>query len=303
MRSHMKQKGMRFLFWGVILYTALSTTVVWLLQFQLIPSPSSSNPVQAEQQEQKPAINVSETAFAEQFTREYLFWTRGNEEARAERLKSFWKPKMDVQGGLSFDDAAWNSYTRNVDVWEVKERADGSSIKDLIVFAETVLTNVNNEQQQKRVDRYLAVAIRPAGETYIVVETPHFVPAPIATVTESVVTEEEVKKAVPDQIRLEVEKFVTSYWKVYTTGSPEEIGYFHKDNTPVEGLTGVVRFEKLENLKVYQNEEDIYDVEFDVRLTDLASEAELITHYTVHLIQEGDRWYLTQIREGEVDSK
>ncbi len=297
-RSTFRRRILRIGFWVLILYTAVSTTLVWAIQLGMIPVPPRPT-VTAEQPERKTdSPSLSETAFAEQFVREYLLWTQGMEESRAERLKAFWKPHMDVQGGLDFEKSAWNSYAQNVNVWEIKERPDGSGIKDVTVFAETILTSADNPKEQKRVDRYLVVPIKKAGPSYLVVEVPHFIAPPVATVPDEPEEEEKKGESVSEEVREQIDKFMKSFWKVYTNGEPQEIAYFRKDSQPQPGLTGILRFVEMKNLSVYQEDKEVR-AECDVLLEDLASGARVTYHYTFYLAQEGDRWYVERMGQGE----
>ncbi|MBA4493650.1 conjugal transfer protein [Paenactinomyces guangxiensis] len=298
-RSTISRKIARIGFWGLIIYTALSTTVVWAIQLGFIPVPPRSVVVAGQSEKQAAAPALSETAFAEQFVREYLFWTQGKEESRAERLKPFWKPRMDVQGGIDFEKSKWNSYTRNVNVWEVKGRKDQSGIKDVTVFAETILTKADDPKEQKRVDRYLVVPIKKAGATYVVVDFPYFVAPPVATLPKEPEDQKEEKGTnVDEQVHGQVEQFMKSFWKVYTTGTPQEIAYFQKDNQPTPGLTGIMSFQEMKNLSVYQEGKEVR-AECDVLLEDLASGAQVINHYRFYLVQDGERWYVVRMEQGE----
>ncbi|SEN55229.1 conjugal transfer protein [Lihuaxuella thermophila] len=297
-RSTIRRRVLRIGFWGLILYTALSTTLVWAIQLGMIPIPERPKVV-AEQPEQKTEGSaLSETAFTEQFVREYLLWTQGMEESRAERLKPFWKPRMDVQGGLDFKRSGWNSYAQHVNVWEIRERKDGSGIKDVTVFAETILTRADNQKEQKRVDRYLIVPIKKAGSSYLVVEVPHLIAPPVASVPDEPETEEKKGESVSEEVRGQIEQFMKSFWKVYTTGEPQEIAYFRKDNQPHSGLAGILSFMEMKNLSVYQEGQEVR-AECDVLLEDLASGAHVTYHYTFYLVQDGDRWYVVRMGQGE----
>ncbi|MBA4542152.1 MULTISPECIES: conjugal transfer protein [Thermoactinomyces] len=301
-RPIIRRKVLRFLFWALLLYTALSTTVVWAIQFGFIAVPPRAAVVAGPAKNTSSAApSLSEVAFSEQFAREYLLWTHGKEESRAERLKLFWKPNLDVQGGLDFSKAGWDSYARNVDVWSIKDRPDQSGIKDVTIYAETILTNVNNPKEEKRVDRYLVVPIKKAGDSYIVVDIPHFIAPPVATVQDQSGDEpdQDQGEMVNDSTRRQVETFMKSFWKVYTTGEPNEIAYFRKDGQPASGLTGIMGFVDLKNLAVYRKD-DTYHAECDVTLQDLASGAQLNYHYDFDLVQVGDRWYVSRMGQGEV---
>lgn len=293
---------LRFVFWALILYTAISATVVLGIQFGIIPIPPrkvAEADNQAAQKEQN--ANLSERAFAERFAREYFFWTKGKESSRAERLAPFLKENMDVQAGLDFKKAEWESYVRYAVAWDIKERTDRSGIKEVTVFAETILTKVGNAKVQKRVDRYLVVPIKSVGPSYLIVDTPYLIapPAPSSTELPDGQEEDEQGEAVNEAVRGQVEQFMKSFWKVYTTGEPQEIAYFQKGSTPAAGLKELLQFIELKNLSV-RKKGNIYVVKSDVRLKDLSSGAEMSYHYTYDLVQEGDRWYVVRMGQGEI---
>jgi hypothetical protein len=294
------RKLARVAFWLVILYTAASTTVVWAIQFGWIPVPRTVTASGSRTEQKAPEARPGLEAFAEQFVREYLFWTQGKEESRAERLRPFWKPRLDVQGGLDFSKAKWNSYVRYVSVWDVKERQDGSGVKDVIVYAETILSRADRPQEQKRVDRYMSVPVKEAGSSYVVVDVPHFVPAPVPSYVEEPETgREEYADPVDEATRSEVESFLKSFWKVYTTGEPREIAYFRKDNRPEPGLAGVMAFQDLKNLKAVRKDGEVL-ANCQVVLEDLASGAQVSVRYDFRLVREGNRWYVLKMEQGEV---
>lgn len=301
-RPIIRRKIPRILFWLLIIYTALTATAVLAIQFGLIQLP----PRNQETGEQPPRENgkmmISELAFAEQFVREYLFWTQGNEDSRAARLKPFWKPNMDVQGGLDFKQAEWNSYARNVDAWSAKEREDQPGVIEVTVYAETILSHVKNANEQKRVDRYLIVPVMRAGDSYLVAGFPRFVAPPVAKIPAG--QQEDKKdiqgKAVDQQTRLEVEQFMKSFWKVYTTGEPEEIAYFEKNNSKsTSGLTGMMSFQEMD-LQTVRHDQGVYMAECSVLLKDLASGAKFTNYYLFKLVKEGGRWYVLSMEQGEI---
>lgn len=297
-RSPFRRKLLKIIFWGIILYTAFTSTIVLAIQFRIIPVPTKSEMAISRKIDQPPAPTLSEEAFAKRFAREYLFWTQGLEESRADRLKSFWKPQMDVQGGIDFTQAEWNSYVRHVDVWDVKERPDQSGIKDITLFAETALTHVKKAKEQKRGEKYLVVSIQRAGDSYMVVDIPYFIAPPVAVYKE--VAKEKEKKTgeqVSSEVHNQVEQFMKSFWKVYTTGEPQEISYYKHDHQPQPGLTGILSLVEIKNLTAMQVEKNV-NVECDVVLEDLDTGVTVNYHYNFTLTKQGDRWYVLNMKQG-----
>lgn len=289
-----KQRMMRTLFWGLLIYTALSSTIAWSIQFGLIPVKPRTTPVT--EQQKKPAVDTRELAFAEQFTKEYFLWTVGKEESRKQRLQTFLANNIDVQAGLEIKGVKYNSYTQSMNAWQVKERGNG--VKEVTVYAETILTSLSNASDQKRVDRYLVVPIRQAGDSFKVVDFPYLIPAPKA----SELAAEEVEPngdRVSEEIVSQATTFMQTFWKVYTNGTPQEIAYYFKDKQKSPGLTGIVSFVKMDGLTVTQVDGQ-YVVHSDVTLQDVHTGAQLVSHYVFTLVKESDRWYVISMKQGEM---
>lgn len=286
-RTPFRRKIMRIGFWVLILYTAFISTVVVAIQIGFIPMPRSSY-VQADEK----SASTSETAFAQEFAREYLFWTAGKETSRVGRLQRFWAPGVDAQGGLNFAQVGWNSYTQNVDVWEVKPHVSQPGVDDITLYAETILTNVKNTKQQKRVDRYLVITVQKAGDSYMVISLPRLITPPTTTLLPTSV---EQGTPVSTDVSGQVSSFMQSFWETYTTGTPQEIANLMKDGQAMNGLVGIMEFKKLKQISVQKLNGQIM-ADCDVVMVDLASGAEVTSHYTLQVESVGDRWYVINIQ-------
>ncbi|SHE82203.1 Conjugative transposon protein TcpC [Seinonella peptonophila] len=293
-----KQKFWRWIFWGALLYTALTSTIAIGIQFHLIPVPARQTLTTQTSTSTSQNTNLGEVAFAKQFTREYLSWSRGNEGSRAIRLKPYWADSIDVQGGMDFSKLKWDSYPENVEVWKVTDRPGGEGIKEMTLFAETELINSDDSQQRKRVDRYLQIAIKKAGDSYRIVDKPTFIAPPVAKQVTFPDKKEDEGELVPSDVEQKVTSFLQSFWKAYTEDSPREISYQLKDQSAIAGLTGIVQFHELQNLKVTKVGET-YKANCDVLLEDLASGVQINSHYRLELIEDKGQWFVTKLISGE----
>lgn len=290
-----KQRLARFLFWTLLIYTALSSTIAWSIQFGFIPvEPRHVDAIEA----QKFTTNdPKELAFAEQFTREYFLWTQGKEDSRKERLQPFLISSLDDQAGLDLSSIHYNSYVQNVDAWSIKNNTDG--IQEVTVYAETIITNVSNPADQKRVDRYLVVPLKQAGDSYRVVDYPYLVTAPVGS-NINLPQPETVGDPVTSDITDQVNTFMQTFWRIYTTGSPQEIAYYFKNKQQAStGLTSIESIVSMDNLNVTSSN-DQYLVDCDVTLQDLQTNAQLVVHYKFTLTNENGRWYVISMKQGEI---
>lgn len=296
LKSTRTSKWIRWAFFIFIGYTCVSTTLAWTSNFGLL---KVNKAVEVKKDESKDQFEeISAHTFAKTFAKEYLFWNAGNEETRKERLKPFLAPGLDEQAGFNFKDIEWNSWARMIDVWSVTEREEGRL--DVLIYAETQMSKVENPEEKKRVDRWLVVPIKKAGPSYVVIGTPYYVPPPEPEIKEEEEKKEERRERVDMDTRDSITSFMESFWKVYTTGTPDEIQYFIKGDKQ-KGLTGILSYRELVKIDAFK-EGKTYRVECDIRFLDLSSGGEVVYPYVLQVKQEGDRWYVTniQVKKGDV---
>ncbi|TCP68295.1 conjugal transfer protein [Baia soyae] len=292
-----KRKFAIFGFWLLLIYTAVSTTAVWLIQFGIVPS-SPRTVTAAKQEVQGDGLGdvLSETAFVDQFVREYFTWNQGNETIRASRLKPYLHSTVDPQAGIDMKNATYNSFPRSVGIWRIEDGEGG--MKKVYVTVDTVLTHAKNESDQRRAIRYLAVTIQKSGESFLVVDKPYLMAPPVPAKIELPEMKSEPGEAVSDAERVQVENFLKTFWKVYTTGTANEIGYYEKEKNVIsKGLTGLVGLSDVKNVAVTKKQGKL-EVKCDVSFTDLPSGGQLSYQYSLSVVKEGDRFYVTNMKQG-----
>ncbi|WP_044641021.1 conjugal transfer protein [Risungbinella massiliensis] len=298
--SPSKRKLFRILFWTLLSYTALSTTIVWAIQLGLIPTFLKQTPVASQQVTNSNNPDVwSESTFAERFTREFLWWNVGSADSRKERLKDYLASNIDVEGGLDTDAADYHSLVDAVNVWKIQDREGAKGVKEVTVQAELTLTNVENSNDKKRAVYQLVIPIMRSGSSYRVVDKPYFVSMPVGGPLNAQKEEAPKGEVVTEEVRLKVDQFLGSFWENYFTGKVEELNYFVRSKEPITGYENRFQFVEMRNLKVLKQESG-FVAYGDVTLKDKNSGFESTVRYKLGLLQEGDRWYVTQIRQGEV---
>ncbi|SGO61187.1 Conjugative transposon protein TcpC [Mycobacterium tuberculosis] len=260
----------------------------------MIPSsPRTAGAEPTEKKEEAPSYQLSAQTFATNFTREYLQWTKGKEDSRKERLEPYLHPDLDAQAGLDMSQVEWDSWAREVEVWSLQPLGKGKW--EAFAYAQL---QMSQGKKQKRVDRWMKIPMEEAGESFRVTAPPYFVAQPKADPPKEEESEEKKGDAVDSAVQEDVETFLNSFWKTYTTGKPEEIRYLMKGEGETEGLTGILSFVEMRDLKVYQEGES-YRAESMVLFQDLASGAEVTYPYTLYLEREGTRWYVMNIEQNE----
>lgn len=298
--SPSKRKLFRILFWTLLSYTALSTTIVWAIQFGIIPTFWKEKPVSSQQVTNSSDPDVwSESSFAERFTREFLWWNVGSADSRKERLKDYLASNIDAEGGLDSDAASYHSFVNSVNIWSIKDREGAKGVKEITVQAEVTLTSVENANDKKRSVYHLVIPIMRSGSSYRVVDKPYFVSLPVAVPLSAPKEEAPKGEVVTEEVRVQVDRFLGSFWKNYFTGNIEELSYFVRSKEPINGYEDRFKFVEMKNLKVIKQESG-FVAYGDVTLKDKNSGFESTVRYKLGLLQEGDRWYVTQIRQGEV---
>lgn len=280
---------MRVGFYGLIGYTAISTTLAWSVQLGLIdPPPRKAEAERIVNQEEK-KVPISAEAFAENFAREYLLWTKGNEKSRRERLAPYLQPGLDPQAGLDLSTAEWDSWAQVVRTWSI-DPGDQKDQMEATVYAQTVMTK---GKERKRVDRWLKVRFQKAGDNYVVVNLPRFISPPETVPLDEEEEEEKQGETVDKSVHDAVANFLDSFWKIYTTGSPEEIRYLMKTDK-VQGVEGL-QYQEMTELEVYKDGENNFRAETEVAFVDLASQGIVTQHYILTLTREGTRWYVVNM--------
>lgn len=296
LQSTTRQKILQVGYWGLLFYIAITSSVVIAIQFQLIPVPKKAQSEEKITTQQMNIPQLSEISFAKLFVREYLSWTVGDNGNHSARLKPFLGPKMDENGGLDLKTSEWNSYPQNIDVWKIEDRKNG--VKEVTVYAETYLTKANDDEAQKRIDRYLVVPIRKAGASYLVVETPYFIAPPVASSLPKDQKEETKGEPVDAATRQEIEQWLPSFWNTYTNNSSREISYLMKNHQPTVGLAGVMDFVESKQVEV-RKEGQHYVVKNQVLLQDIATKTQVTNEYTFKLVKEQNRWFVLEMKKGE----
>ncbi len=299
MKTTVGQKIIRTLFWLLLIYLAISTSLVWAIQLGLIPQTIRT---MAEEPKNPQAVTAEkhygESSFAEQFVREYYSWAKEDEKGHLERLKPFLAFQVIPLVSIDTKDAKYkNSDTTLTSTWDIKERP-GTNIKDVTVFAEQWLSDGEKSQ---RVFRYLVVPVTKAGNSYRVADQPYEIPRPVASPLneEKKTSEKPEGQLVDEATQKKIEEFLTDFWTSYTQDSKEKIGYMMQDQKPVQGYKGLFTFVQLSDLQVVKNPKNEYEAKFNLLLTDAQTGIKVTYQYQMVLVEENNRYYVAKMKQGE----
>lgn len=299
MKTTVGQKIVRILFWLLLIYLAISTSLVWAIQLGLIPQTIRT---MAEEPKTTQAVAADkyfgETSFAEQFVREYYSWNKEDEEAHLNRLKPFLAFRVIPLVTINTKDAKYSTADVSlVSTWDIKERA-GTNIKDVTVFAEQWLKDGDKDL---RVFRYLVVPVTKAGNSYRVADQPYEIPRPVASPLneEKKTSEKPEGQLVDEATQKKIEDFLTDFWTSYTQDSKEKIGYMMQDQKPVQGYTDLFTFDQFTDLQVVKTPKNEYEAKFNLLLTDVRSGIKVTYQYQMVLVEENNRFYVAKMKQGE----
>ncbi|RAL27037.1 conjugal transfer protein [Thermoflavimicrobium daqui] len=300
MSTSVGQKIIRVLFWLLIIYIALSTSLVWAVQLGLIPQRirTIEEPIKPNQAEAA-SLNFGETTFAEQFTKEYYTWQKEDDENRTKRLLPFITQNLKEAVQIDAKEMKYKeAKVYDVSTWNIQEREGEDGIKEITVFADQWLVG-NQDTNDKRIFRYLVVPIKKAGNSYRVIDQPFEIPRPVAAQLSEKKEEPSKGQNIDDSTGKKVEEFLRDFWKSYTQDSNEQIGYMMKDQKPKIGYKDMFQFIELSNISTVKEKDNEYKTDFDVLLEDVQSGARVTYHYQFWLVQEKDRFYVLKMKQGE----
>lgn len=248
-------------------------------------------------QKQNLASRPEAIEFARLFAKEYFNWQRGEEgkKQRAERLKPYVPQTLDSQAGLDTGSLKWDSsylYATLLRVDETKENEANVIFK--VSYKLHAQKPDNSGEEVKEVLQQVSVPIKTDGKAFVVNGLPQIVKVDEkANVKE---TEREREEMQGVTTKKDIQEFLPTFFKSYTTASPKELAYV-LDNSSIKGLEGAMKFDKVISSKVYPGKtKGTYEVQAEVMLMDVHSETKMKTIYTLFVKQDGKQFVVTDLK-------
>lgn len=237
-------------------------------------------------------------SFAQNFCKEYLTYSINQSEEYQERLKKYVSSNFlrvsditDSKGNALVTYAQAyrkEEYSQSqVDVYvlvEVEYRIpqvneDGSSINEEIVIKELLLK----------------VPVYINGKSYIVEDLPLFV-ADDVKISQYEATEYREYELSSDAIKDAITRSLGSFFKSYYEGKQDEINYYltkDADSNEFLGLSGRMKFDKIESLRCYQKEGDEYiTCIVKIKIIDSANDVRMSQQFNLTVKKEADKYYV-----------
>ncbi|HEF7293028.1 MULTISPECIES: conjugal transfer protein [Bacillaceae] len=288
-KTVVRRKFMKGAFW-----TALGLSMC----FSLVAVVRAGNheEVNAKKQPDKVEMEVQQLVgaqtFATNFAHEYFSWDSSDDakKKRAERLKPYLAEKLDEQAGLNFEGVEWNSSPGKIQVWDAKQQG-----KDQVYITVSVQQNLKkiNAEDKTETTKYFIVPMKTDGKGYVVNEIPYYTnPVEKAKVTEK--NDFRETPIMDSVVKRDIQEFLNTFFKVYTTGTNTELEYYTKDKK-IKPLQEVVTYQKIKDMRVIQNG-DGYKIVTVVIVQDNQSKAKYEYPFTLWVEKEKGRWTVSKLQ-------
>lgn len=273
-------------------------------------------PVEEVKKEENLAAGEGAQSFAENFAVEYFNWQNTDEEKkkRVERLQPFLATGLNDQAGLAFDGMEWNSSLSESQVWNVEEKGEDTALITLRVqhsLNKTTPPDPKAVEQAKKdkkpapkakeektgpYEKYFVIPVKTDGKSFVVHKVPYFVaPAKKPEITSDATISEE-GKIQDTKLQEEITSGLNTFFKVYTTGTQEELSYYTKGDE-IQTMNGITTFKEVKSTVIKQGDsENEYEVHATVIFQENQSKAQVIYPYEITLVKEEDRWFVKEMK-------
>lgn len=268
-----------------------------------------------EKKEETQKVNVSEAeliSYAKDFTNEYFNWKVESNvvDGRKKRLETYFVEGLDAQGGLNKDTLKnYNSSLLKSEAVEIKQKGNEAEVTMKIVQKLEPVQNSTpgadpaaTPKDPKEITRYLSIPILTENGKMVIWNTPSIVHGEKTKAAYKVATFKPDGKQITEDAEVKrVEQFLQSVFKVYTEGTPEEIAYYFEKSNITNGLKGIMSFNKIENVRVYESKETDkgYHVLVDTILKDNDSSLEYTYTYDLNLINKDGKFSISSMKQFE----
>ncbi|USK31507.1 conjugal transfer protein (plasmid) [Bacillus sp. CMF21] len=262
------------------------------------------------------AAGVGAQSFAENFAVEYFNWENSDDEIkkRAGRLQPFLAKGLDEQAGLTFKGMEWSSELSDSQVWKIEEKSENTALITLRVhhtLKKTTPPDAKAVEQAKKdkkplpkakeeksepFEKYIVIPVKTDGKSYVVHKVPYFVPPAKKPEITSDASISEEGKIQDSQLQDEITSGLTTFFKVYTTGTQEELSYYTKSDE-IKAMTGITTFKEVKDAIIKQgNAKNQYRVYVTVIFQENQSKAQLIYPYELVLVKDENRLFVKEMK-------
>lgn len=281
---------------------------------------SAANKVEQPDTEQTSKVNLAAgegaQTFAQDFAAEYFSWENTDEakKNRVDRLSHYLANGLDEQAGLSFEGMEWNSNLTGSQVWKVEETGKDTALVTLKIKHEL---NRKIEPDPKEVEKakkkkkkppkareetsgphekYFVVPVKTDGQSFVVNEIPYFVAAPSKPDITAKTEVDTEGKIIDSDLEKDIQGFLGTFFKVYTTGTQEELQYYVTGDE-IKSMSNIITLQEVKDILVKKGKsKNQYVVHATVTFKENKSQAQVIYPYELSLVKKDDRWFVQEIK-------
>lgn len=286
------QKAFRYGFYGVLAFSTLGASVAFA---NIGDSPQDTKKEIRQEVKNNFASSIGAQTFSADFAKEFMTWAIGQEENREKRLAPFLLETVDSQAGLKFEGMEWNSKAIQANIWNVKEQGKDKALITVRVKQELSKPAAPGKKAANGGTnfKYLTIPVITDGSGFAVYEQPYYekeTPQPtiVLPVKPEAATVQDIGKV------KEIEGFMDTFFKVYSSGKPDELTYY-AEGIELQGVQGILEYKTLESVKVLEAKKG-NKVEVEVVYKELPSKANVIQKYTLNVQKKQERWVITSLK-------
>lgn len=307
---------MKGVFWtGFTLVLFLSVIAI----FRVGNAGAGSTEEESQPKEEIKEVNLAAgeggQTFAENFAVHYFDWenTDKAKQNRVERLSPFLASGLDEQAGLAFEGMKWSSKLSKSQIWKVEETGEESALVTLrILHGLSKVTPpdqkaVDKAKKEKKeppkakedkagpYEKYFVVPVKTDGQSFVVNKVPYFVSKPTKPVLAADIHPNEEGEISDSALQEEVKTFLATFFKVYTTGTPQELSYYVTENN-VQSMNGIMTFEEVGRFIIKEGQEKgNFEIFVSVVFVENQSKAQVVYPYHLIATKEEGRWLVKEI--------
>ncbi len=253
----------------------------------------------------KSNIESQGKAFAESFALEYLTMNGRDRESYINRLQNYTGKGVDfninLQSNVKTEAFSANSYKANwvsensftVDIRAKVKYFNNAAERDSVNSTE-LMNQTEPDSSYVIRDVNIRIPVCSQDNMFQISGYPAFLPA---TDKAEIEPKSYSGQEVSEDLKKTIKGVMESFFKIYFTGSPEEISYYMLDSTVKQkGLEGRFEFVKLDEISVYITDSvDRYYVITKVSVKDSINEVAIPQEYKINLVKKEDKYYISNM--------
>jgi hypothetical protein len=312
-----RKKLIKGVFWTVFALVFFLSIVSIIRVGNAGANQTEEKPVQQVENKVNLAAGEGAQSFSQNFASEYFDWQNTDEgkKNRVDRLSPYLANGLDEQAGLDFNGMEWDSSLSDSQVWNVEETGEDTALITLRVnhtlrketppdpkAVEKAKKDKKpapkpKEEKSGPHEKYFVIPVKTDGKSFVVYKVPYFIPAPNKP---DIVANEPVKedgKIMDSQVEGEITNALNTFFKVYTSGTQEELAYYIPQGSDISTMKGIISFKEIKDIVIKQGKgKTEYQVYANVMFQENQSKGHVVYPYKITLQKEDNRFFIKELK-------